>query len=250
MEISQLSDTVVLLRMDTGKANAISPEFLNALGLALDAFEGSASPALVITGSERFFSAGLDLVSLIEFDASQLKAHMQRFDDIVSRLFLLGRPVIAAVNGHAIAGGCVLAMTADVRVGAAGKWRMGMNETTLGLGLPVAALVPSQFALPTSAFARALLAGELFAPDDARQLGLLDELVPAEELIEQAQARAEALAKIPLSAFADTKRRLREPTLQAARAASPRDLDSWVDVWFEPVTQARLKAAVAALRKR
>jgi len=250
MEISQLSDAVVLLRIDTGKANAIGRAFLNGLELALQTFEAAASPALVITGCERFFSAGLDLRELIEFDAAALLDHMQRFERVMQRLFLLERPVVAAVNGHAIAGGCVLALQADVRVGAQGNWKFGLNETRLGLGLPVSALAPARFALPAPALSRLVLAGELLAPEATASLGLLDELVPADTLLDRAQARAEALAEIPLTAFGDTKRRLRAPVLESTLAASPRHLENWVAGWFEEATQTKLRAAVAALGTR
>lgn len=249
MELSQLSDAAVLLRVDTGKANAMGRAFLNALELALDAFEAAASPALVITGSERFFSAGLDLRELIAFDAAALLDHMQRFERVMQRLFLLPRPVVAAVNGHAIAGGCVLALQADLRVGAVGSWKFGLNETRLGLGLPVSALTPARFALPAPALTRLVLGGELLGPEDAASLGLLDELVPADALLDRARARAEHLAEIPLTAFGDTKRRLRAPVLEQTLAASPQHLERWVEGWFEESTQERLRATVAGLTK-
>src|SRR2546427_8326627 len=125
---------VALIRLENGKANAIGPSFLDRLESLLGQL-GDARAA-VITGQGSAFSAGLDLPALIDLDRVGMRAFVLRFDAVMMRVFELPIPLVAAVNGHAIAGGCVLALQADVRIGADREARIGLNETQLGIGLP------------------------------------------------------------------------------------------------------------------
>lgn len=250
MELSALGERVELLRMDTGKANSIGPEFLAALEKALDEVEAGDGAALVLTGVDRFFSAGLDLATLATYDEHQLTEHMRRFEQQVLRLFLIGRPVVGALNGHAIAGGCVVALCCDLRLAARGSWRIGMNELQLGIGIPIGAQVPVQAALGPHAAARVLLEAQLHEPEQALALGLVDELVEPDALLDAAAARAASMAGIPTSVFAQTKRTLREPVLEDARARDPDRLEKWVRIWFEDDTQALIRTTLDRLAKR
>ena len=122
--------------MRAGKANAIGTAFLDRLSAQLDAVESSGASALVLTGEGTAFSAGLDLPEVAGLDRARLERFIRRFSEVMLRVFTLPVPVVAAINGHAIAGGCVLAMQADVRLAAAGDYRIGLNEVQIGLGLP------------------------------------------------------------------------------------------------------------------
>jgi enoyl-CoA hydratase len=128
------SGEVAVLRMNAGKANAIGPAFLQQLGAQLDAL-GDAR-ALVITGYQAFFSAGLDLPALLALDQDQMSAFIASFGASMLRVFELPLPVVAAVNGHAVAGGCVLAVQCDHRMMADTNGRIGLKEVALGIGLP------------------------------------------------------------------------------------------------------------------
>src|SRR2546422_6749358 len=125
---------VALIRLENGKANAIGPSFLDRLESLLGQL-GDARAA-VITGQGSAFSAGLDLPTLVDLDRVRMRAFVLRFETAMMRVFELPIPLVAAVNGHAVAGGCVLALQADVRIGADREARIGLNETQLGVGLP------------------------------------------------------------------------------------------------------------------
>ncbi len=243
-------DELAVLRMNAGKANAINDALLDGLSAQLDAFEASDARALVITGYERFFSAGLDLVSFIDFDRAAMGAFMQRFDAVMLRVFSTSRPVVAAVNGHAIAGGCVLAMQADWRVLAEGKTRFGINETALGIGLPSTVVEPFRDQLAPDAFARACLGGELFDATTSKDLGLVHEIVAADNVETVALAKARALAAIPTAAYAQVKASLRRPAIAAIKAsmASPTDLKAWLDTWYSDDGRRLVSEAVATLK--
>jgi enoyl-CoA hydratase len=246
MKLERL-DGVALLRMDLGKANAIGPAFLDALNARLD--ELGDARALVITGYDTFFSAGLDLPSLIDLDAAAIRGFISRFSATMARVFALPLPVVAAVNGHAVAGGCVLMTQADVVYAVESGAKIGLNEVPLGIGLPAVVIETLRCKVPPPSLVPIALEGRLLAPAEARALGLVDELHPAATLVEKAVTRAQAMAALPPVAFASVKRSLRTPALDAIERAGANDARLWTDTWNSPDGQARLRAAVARLKK-
>lgn len=244
-------DDVAVLRMDGGKANAINPAFLDALGAQLDAAEASDARALVLTGYDRFFSAGLDLVTLADFDRAAMDAFMERFDRTILRVFAWPRPVVAAVNGHAVAGGCVLAMQADRRVLASGGTRFGVNETALGVGLPATVVEAFRAQVPAASMIRACVDGTLFDAETALELGLVHEVVDAERVEAAAVEQAAALGAIGSESFAHVKRGLRAPHVAAMEASlAPEVRAAWLDTWFSDDARQLISDAVDALRSR
>src|SRR3989442_6470160 len=134
MQLERVGE-VMVLRMRAGKANAIGPAWLDRMETLLDDVLAARGGALVITGYEGFFSAGLDLPALDALDERAMGSFMSGFSRTMLRIFELPMPVVAAVNGHAIAGGCVLALQAHVRIRATSEFRIRLNEEQLGLGL-------------------------------------------------------------------------------------------------------------------
>jgi enoyl-CoA hydratase len=240
-------DAVAVVRMRHGKVNAIGPAFLADLGRALDAC--APARAIVLTADGSTFSAGLDLPLLVELDREAMRGFMRAFSDGMLRLFETPAPVIAAMNGHAIAGGCVLALQADVRLAADGPGLVGLNETQLGLGLPAAVLHPLLLAIPASSFATVALEGSLVPVRRALELGLVHEVVPEAELLPRALDRAARLAALPPAGVRRVKELARQEAARRVREASGAELDRWVDDWFAPETRERVRAAVARLKK-
>lgn len=238
---------VALLRLENGKANAISPSFIDKLEGLLGQIGDARAAVLVGQGSA--FSAGLDLPSLVDLDRATMWTFILRFDAVMMRIFELPIPLVAAVNGHAVAGGCVLALQADVRIGADREARIGLNEVQLGIGLPAAVSETLRWQVPGSSLAAIALEGRLFSPREALQLGLLHEVVPEAELLDRALQRAAALAALPPAGVRMVKQSLRRPTGVAVRAQESAEADRWLDTWFAPESQARLREAVARLRR-
>ena len=187
---------VAVLSMNAGKANAINPRFLDLLGGLLDELAAAPPGALVLTGDARSFSAGLDLPALIDFGTKELTDFIRRFSDTMLRVFALPWPVVAAVNGHAIAGGCVLALQADVRLMASGESRIGLNEVRLGIGLPAAVVETLRCQVPAASLFPVAAEGGLFLPEEAVRLGLVQEVVEPAKLLGRALERATALAAL------------------------------------------------------
>src|SRR5467141_494100 len=238
---------VALIRLENGKANAIGPSFLDRLEALLGQL-GDARAA-VITGQGSAFSAGLDLPTLVDLDRVRMRAFVLRFETAMMRVFELPIPLVAAVNGHAVARGCVLALQADVRIGADREARIGLNETQLGIGLPAPVVETLRWQVPGSSLAPLALEGRLVSPREALQLGLLHELVPEADLLTRALERATTLAALPPAGLRMVKESLRKPAAAAARANEDAESEHWLDTWFSPDSQRKLREAVARLKK-
>jgi enoyl-CoA hydratase len=224
-------------------------ELLDGIERQVDEFERSDARAAVVIGYERYFSAGLALPTLIELDRPTMKSFIERFGEVMLRVFACPKPMVAAINGHAIAGGCVLALQCDHRVMIDGEAKIGLNETQLGIGLPSSVLEPLRLAVPASSLVTVAYEGRLFSPHEALELGLVDELTPPAEIEARATDRARALAAVPATAVAQVKLGIRRPALEAIRARAAEETDRWLDTWFSPEGQQRLKQTVARLKK-
>jgi enoyl-CoA hydratase len=223
-------DGILTLRLAHGKASAIDVELLDALLRELD---GAAEDvrALILTGTGSIFSAGVDLFRLTEGGADYVRRFLPLLSRFVRALFAFPRPVIAAANGHAIAGGCVLVLAADVRLMAEGAGRIGLPELLVGVPFPAAALEVVRFAVPRHKVQSLVYTGRALPPQEALAAGLVDEVVPAEGLLARAQEVARQLALIPPQTYRLTKQSLRAEALERIdRAAEPQDraaLELW-----------------------
>jgi enoyl-CoA hydratase len=204
-------DEIAVLTMTHGKANAQSVEFCEAVAKAFDEECNSSSRAIVLTGTGGIFSAGVDLPRV----AAEGEAYVRRFLPALHRMFeavfYCQKPVVAAVNGHAMAGGCVLACCADVRIMARGQGRIGITEILVGVPFPALAFEVMRFAANPQYLADMTLTGATYLCDEARTRGLVDEIVEPAELMTRAVAAAKALARVPIVTFTATKEQIRQP---------------------------------------
>ncbi|MBL8958063.1 MAG: enoyl-CoA hydratase/isomerase family protein [Myxococcaceae bacterium] len=241
---------VTLLRIKGGRANAMSVDLLKQLeGAFADVAHDKGAKAVVLTGDGNAFSAGLALPDLIALDRPAMRDFIAAFERSMQRVLTTPKPVVAALNGHAIAGGCVLALMCDARLAAQGGAKVGLNEVQLGIGLPSLVIEPLRARVPASSLLPVAYEGRLFGVDDAHRLGLLDAVVPAAELEAMALARAKELGKAP-QAFAQIKQALLRPVLEAITRNAPADREAWLDSWFSPEARRLLEAAVAKLTSR
>lgn len=206
------ADGIATITMDDGKVNALSAEMLAVIGAQLDRAEREEA-VVVITGRDQTFSAGFDLKCEAERWPEMLVAGAR----LAERLLAFPRPVVAACNGNGIAMGGFLLLSADVRVGADGPFRIGLNEVAIGLTLPWFGVEIARHRLTRPAFDRCAVTGVLLTPAQAQAAGFLDELVPPAELMPAALAAARQLAGIDAAAHAATKLRVRERALAGVR---------------------------------
>jgi enoyl-CoA hydratase len=211
----EAEDGIALVRFDRPPANAIELESARELEALFARLEADASlGAMVLTGQGSFFSAGLDLKIVPTYAADEQDAMVMTINGLIARLYGLRLPVVAAVNGHAVAGGLVIALACDYRIGVEGDYKLGLTETRVAVPYPVAAMTVVETELAPAVARRLVLLAENAGPADALAAGVLDELVPAESLVRRAQARARELAALPRFAYAGIKRQLRAVALE------------------------------------
>jgi enoyl-CoA hydratase len=243
IERKQVSDNVTLVRFDHGPVSALDLEFLLALRAEL-AELSDLGTALVLTGTGSAFSAGVDLFRILEGGDSYVADFIPALSGAFDDLFAYRRPVVAAVNGHAIAGGCIIACCADHRFMAAGKGRIGVPELLLGVAFPSIALAAVHYAGGDVGVADLVYSGVTLLPEDAARRGLVDEVVPDSELLDRAVAKAEQLAALVPAAFAHTKRSLRDRFWTEIESTGVQRDAEMLEVWKSPDTMAAIAAYV------
>jgi enoyl-CoA hydratase len=240
---------VAVLRMTHGKANALDLELCEALTAQLEDCAMSDAGALVLTGDGRMFSAGVDLIRVVNGGAAYVRRFLPSVNKMFEALFSFPKPAVAAVNGHAIAGGCVMASAADYRMMAREPGRIGIPELLVGVPFPVVPLEIMRFAAPRQYLQAMAYRGLTLTADQALQHGLVDEVVDGERLLDDAVAVAESLAAIPSAAFSLTKTQMRAPTRRRMRAGAAVDAEVQ-DAWASSETLDAIRDYVARTLRR
>jgi enoyl-CoA hydratase len=242
---------IAILTMAHGKANAMSLEFCRALTAQLEELRTSPASAVVITGQGRIFSAGVDLIRLTDGGAGYVRDFLPALNAMFAAVFGYPKPVVAAVNGHAIAGGCVLAAAADRRLMAADGGRTGVTELLVGVPFPAVAMEIMRHAAAPQHLERLIFGGATYPPQEAQGLGIVDEVVGAEVLLDRAVAAARTLAALSPAAFALSKRQTRQGALERLASAASRDIDAEATrIWMAPETLERVRDYVARTLKK
>jgi enoyl-CoA hydratase len=246
----EMRGAIAVARMAYRKANALDTSFCHTLLDGLEALAAGPARAVVLTADGSIFSAGVDLIRLLDGGAEYRAAFVPLLSTLVRALFTFPKPLVAAVNGHAIAGGCVIACTADHRIMARGPARIGVPELLVGVPFPTAALEVVRFVVPAHQVQAVVYGGATCAPDDALAVGLVDELADAHSLLDHAIEAARRLGELPARAFVLTKRQLRGPTLARIEAGAARDVEVEKE-WSDAETLRRVRGYVErTLRRR
>ena len=239
---------VAVLRMTHGRANAMDLEFCRGLSAQIQACQQSSAGALVLTGEGRMFSAGVDLTRLVAGGAPYVREFLPAMNHAFEALFTFQKPLVAAVNGHAIAGGCVMTCCADYRIMAREAGRIGIPELLVGVPFPVVPLEIVRFAAPQHLQAL-IYRGLTLSAEEGQRLGLIDGVTESEHLIDEAVQVAESLAAVPFEAFHLTKRQLREPALRRMHDGGV--IDSIVqDAWAGDTVLGAVRDYVARTLKK
>jgi enoyl-CoA hydratase/carnithine racemase len=241
------SGEIALVTLDRPKANAFTPEFIEELrGAVRDAAE---SRGMVLASSlPTIFSGGWDLPFLISRPEEELAAHVDTFCALVREIFVFGGPVIAALSGHAIAGGLIVAAAADERIAAEGRGEFGLSEVALGVPVPASCLEIFRHVLGPRGMERLAVTGENLSLGRAIEAGLVDRAVPAGEVLDRALERAQTLASRSPNAHAEIKRRARAAAL--ARFDQAGLGDPFLKYWGSADAQKRIHTLVENLTAR
>ncbi len=226
---------VTLVRMHHGKVNAFDVDFTNALIAELEKLERSdATSAVVLTGTGSVFSAGVELRRLMDGGRDYIRAFLPLLCDAFFRTFTFPKPLVAAVNGHAIAGGCILACACDYRVMADGGGRVGTPELSVGVPFPGMALEILRLAVPPHRLQAVIYGGLTCTPSAALANGFVDELAPPEACVDRAVEFAARLGALPPVSFALTKRLIRGPGRDRAVAGLRSIEEEVLEAWLSP----------------
>ena len=219
-----LEGTTAVVQMDDGKANALSLDMLEELSLALTRAEKEAS-AVILAGRPDRFSAGFDLkVMMSSPDAA--KALVRRGGELLMRLYGFPLPVVAACTGHAMAAGALLLLSAYLRIGVSGPFRIGLNEVSIGMPVPILAMELARDRLAATELGRATLRAQIYGPEEASRVGYLDEVVSAADVLARAKEEAAKLGALPRVAFHETKKRMRSRTIDHVLATLDADIQA------------------------
>lgn len=251
MELQQ-RDHIGVLILNTPNNNAIDQNFISEAKRLLDEAEVNPSlKALVVTSTlPRIFCPGLNPMAIIKLSRNEITKFIEDLNSLYRKNFAFSKPIVAAVNGHAIGGGCLIAVGTDYRFMAKGKFQIGLREIDLGISIPIGTMAMLTYALGYRNVERVVYSGQSFSPEEALELGLVDELVEPEPLMERAMEKARFLASKPSQCFKMDKEYLKNATLEWMEAKDPQHLKEWVDCWFSEECQESVAKVVHQLTKK
>lgn len=243
----ETSDEICILHLERGRGNALSPDFLAAIHEGFAELKRDAPRGVVLTGQGAIFSAGLDLSELLPLSRSEIRKVLHQLYGVCRDVFAFPRPVVAALNGHAVAGGALLALACDQRVMEQGGGKFGLSESSVGLALPPSMVEMCRYTLDRPVLERMMYGGIVYPAFKAFDMGALDDLVEPEDLLPHAFEAVRRWTS-SVTAFAEIKSQLKAPTLEAMATAHLED-EKWVRLWFQPDAQRRLSELLENVQK-
>lgn len=237
------------LRLNRPPANALSPELIAALRAGVENAPCAGARAVVLSGSPGWFSGGLDVPHLIELDRPAIANAWRNFYGLLRSLAASTLPIAAAITGHAPAGGTVMAIFCDARFAAKGDFKLGLNEVAVGIPLPGIIFQAFRRLVGPHEAERLSVSGRLIDGAEAQRIGLVDEVVPPERVVDRAIDWCNGILALPPRAMAITREAARAD-LVALCDGMEAELPVLVDRWFSDETQAVLRALVERLRKQ
>lgn len=239
---ASVSGGIAEVSLQRGKVNALDEQVVGELAACFAELGGDpGAGAVILTGTGKFFSFGFDIPEFLPWPKEDFTRYLVKFTDLYRSLFVFPKPLIAALNGHTIAGGCMLALACDRRLMAMGKGKVSLNEISFGSSVFAGAVAMLRLRVSERNAEEVLWGGALYAPEEACAVGLVDEVVAEHQLAERARSVAHELAAKDGAAFASIKRLLRAPTAEAMAAREPESIREFVELWYSPQTRRQLE---------
>ncbi len=232
-------DQVAHITLRYGRVNAMDIEFCRALEHRLQVLSTSSLRAVTITGHGHVFSAGIDLKRWLAEPQDYVVPFLEVIESLFRTCFTFPKPLISLINGHAIAGGCMLAIAADYRLLAPGA-KIGIPELRVGVPLPITAVEMVRFVAANQAFQRLVNVGATFSDTDAIAVGLADEIVPVDQMALAAARIVDEFCVVPTATFKFSKQQTRAPVLAAIAANRERFYSEYLDIWQSPEIRAAI----------
>lgn len=246
-----IKDRLAIITLNRGKSNSLNREMITELTDMLNNIEADEHiGGVIITGKENFFSAGLDLIELYNYNEEEAKSFWHLFLHFVAKITAFRKPLIAAINGHSPAGGCIIALASDARIMAEGRYIIGLNEVPVGIIVPNSIFELYAFWLGKATATRSLLEGKLFRPEEALAIGLVDELVKQESILTAAERKARTYMAFEGHTWSQSKLNIRRSLIESTGSDQSADLEIMLKQWWSPGTRAILKTIIDGLQKK
>jgi 3,2-trans-enoyl-CoA isomerase len=246
-----IKDRLAIITLDRGKSNALNREMISELNEMLKSIAGDPNiGGAIVTGKENFFSAGLDLIELYNYSETEATSFWNLFLDFVATMTAFKKPLVAAINGHSPAGGCVIALACDYRIMAEGKYIVGLNEVPVGIIVPNSIFQLYAFWLGQASASRSLLEGKLFSPEEALQIGLVDELANPASILTAAERKIRKYMAMERNTWGQSKLNIRKDIIAATASDQKTELDVMLQQWWSPATRSILKTIIDNLQKK
>jgi Delta3-Delta2-enoyl-CoA isomerase len=243
-------DNYVVVELNRGTANSLNLELLEELLQTFEMLENDESiKGVVLTGKERFFSAGLDVIELYSYDELQMTDLFITLARVVKTLFLFDKPLVASITGHAPAGGCILAISCDYRVMADGDYRIGLNEIPVGIVMPEFIYQVMAYWMGKGKAFQHIAEGKLISANKALGVGLVDRVVPAEDVLRIAIEQLKTYMALDSNTWVQSKKNMRFEYLPDLDVDEDKITDM-LQQWFKPETRELMSNLVAKLTKK
>src|SRR5215469_1634269 len=238
-----ISGGIAEVRLTRGKVNALNEQLVEEIAACFQELGADpATRAVILTGGGSFFSFGFDIPEFLSYSKESFTSFLQKFTRFYADLFTYPKPVVAALNGHAIAGGCMLTLACDYRVMASGKAKISLNEITFGSSVFAGSVAMLKFLVGGKNAQAILYDGTMYSAEAASALGLIDQASPSEKLLEDAREVARHLAAKDVAAFRSMKALLRAPVAADMVKQEAASIHEFVDIWYSENTWRNLHA--------
>ncbi|RKD20137.1 enoyl-CoA hydratase [Pelobium manganitolerans] len=244
-----IQDHVAIVSLDRGKSNAINETMLDELQKMVKSVEQDANIfGLILTGKHGFFTAGLDLIELYNYNEEQMLSFWTKFLKLINTLVEFKKPFITAISGHSPAGGCVLAICADYRVMAEGEYIIGLNEVPVGIIVPDSIFELYAFWIGEAKAYRNLLEGKLMNPAEAKQIGLVDATSSIDSLMTVALKQMKVYLQLEQNTWQQSKQNLRKKLIAKVNENQQETVEKVLQQWWSASTRAILKTIIGNLK--
>ena len=250
IKVSQ-KDQIQILELNRPKVNAIDESLIKSLNSELDKIEKNDSiKGLILTGQAGIFSAGLDIVSLYDKDKKYMESFWFLFSSLLLRIFRYPKLIFSAISGHSPAGGTVISIMTDYRIMSKGNYVIGLNEVAVGLSMPIGIGRVFQGLLGERMAEKMTLTGKLVSPKEAEEIGLIDEVVESEKLLNHSIDTMNKWLKLPFNKQIESKLSLRKEVIDLMIDTVEKENDNFINAWFSDECRITMKKIINKISKK